>query len=101
LGTAFGLAISTIAFDAVAHETGNDAPLDAYKAAQWTGFGMAMFCACLWSCVQIGFLIVDSSRAGALLAAIFLRGVGPVGSDEIQNHPEINNPDQEKTVPSS
>ncbi|KAJ7916039.1 MFS general substrate transporter [Mycena leptocephala] len=81
LGTAFGLAISTIAFDAVAHETGNDAPLDAYKAAQWTGFGMAMFC--------------------ALLAAIFLRGVGPVGSDEIQNHPEIDDPDQEKTVPSS
>jgi hypothetical protein len=60
-----------------------------------------VLCVSLELCVQIGFLIVDSSRAGALLAAIFLRGVGPVGSDEIQNHPEINNPDQEKTVPSS
>jgi hypothetical protein len=45
LGTAFGLAISTVAFNAVAHDSGNDAPLEAYKAAQWASFGMAMFCA--------------------------------------------------------
>ncbi|KAJ7140142.1 MFS general substrate transporter [Mycena filopes] len=63
LGTAFGLAISTIAFDAVADSDGaGEAPIEAYKAAQWTAFGMAMFC--------------------TLLAAVFLRGVGPVGSDE-------------------
>ncbi|KAJ7704979.1 major facilitator superfamily domain-containing protein [Mycena rosella] len=44
LGTAFGLAISTIAFDTVADGRGNDAPLEAYTAAQWTNFGMAMLC---------------------------------------------------------
>ncbi|KAF8215201.1 major facilitator superfamily domain-containing protein [Mycena galopus ATCC 62051] len=66
LGTAFGLAISTISFDAVAHGTGNDAPLEAYRAAHWTAFGMAMFC--------------------TLLAATFLRGVGPVGSTDTPKH---------------
>jgi len=76
LGTAFGLAISTISFDAVAGSSGNDAPLKAYKAAQWTAFGMAMFC--------------------TLLGAIFLRGVGPVGSDEREKHGEIE--EQEKSV---
>ncbi|KAJ7621900.1 MFS general substrate transporter [Mycena polygramma] len=50
LGTSFGLAISTIAFDAVAGSaTGNDAPLEAYKAAQWTAFGMAMLCTYHWN----------------------------------------------------
>ncbi|KAF7327956.1 Glycoside hydrolase family 38 protein [Mycena kentingensis (nom. inval.)] len=62
LGTAFGLAISTIAFDSVASENNSaSAPLAAYKAAQWSSFGMAMFC--------------------TLLAILFLRGVGPVGSN--------------------
>ncbi|KAJ7028424.1 MFS general substrate transporter [Mycena alexandri] len=75
LGTAFGLAISTITFDAVSRGA-TDAPLKAYKAAQWTAFGMAMFC--------------------TLLAAIFLRGVGPVGSDERQK-PEEH--EDEKSVP--
>ncbi|KAJ7738341.1 MFS general substrate transporter [Mycena metata] len=78
LGTSFGLAISTIAFDAVSHGA-TDAPLKAYKAAQWTAFGMAMFC--------------------TLLAAIFLRGVGPVGSDERQKPEEREENDEEKSVP--
>ncbi|KAJ7878874.1 efflux transporter [Mycena olivaceomarginata] len=69
LGTAFGLAISTISFDSVANGTDN-APLKAYKAAQWTAFGMAMFC--------------------TILGAIFLRGVGPVGSDEKHKHEDVN-----------
>ncbi|KAJ6585583.1 major facilitator superfamily domain-containing protein [Mycena capillaripes] len=81
LGTSFGLAISTIAFDAVADgDAGNDAPLEAYKAAQWTAFGMAMFC--------------------TLLAAIFLRGVGPVGSDERQS-PRESEMEEEKSVPNA
>ncbi|KAJ7621927.1 hypothetical protein DFH06DRAFT_1482180 [Mycena polygramma] len=45
LGTSFGLAISAIAFNAVAGSaTGADALLAAYKAAQWTAFGMAILC---------------------------------------------------------
>ncbi|KAJ7769064.1 MFS general substrate transporter [Mycena maculata] len=77
LGTAFGLAISTIAFDAVAGTSSADAaPLKAYKAAQWTAFGMAMFC--------------------TLLAVVFLRGVGPVGSDERKKQ---RDPEQEKETP--
>ncbi|KAJ7776150.1 MFS general substrate transporter [Mycena metata] len=60
LGTAFGLAVSTLAHDAAADQNrGEQAPLKAYQAAQWTAFGMAMLC--------------------TLLAGIFLRGVGPVG----------------------
>ncbi|KAJ7726975.1 major facilitator superfamily domain-containing protein, partial [Mycena olivaceomarginata] len=63
LGTAFGLAITTIVHNAVGGgSTGHDAPLEAYQAAQWTAFGMAMLC--------------------TLLGAIFLRGVGAVGVDE-------------------
>ncbi|KAJ7174024.1 MFS general substrate transporter [Mycena crocata] len=77
LGTAFGLAISTIAYDSVAHGTGGDAPLKAYKAAQWSAFGMAMFC--------------------TLLAAIFLRGVGPVGSDERREPQERNDSEKDST----
>ncbi|KAJ7273761.1 MFS general substrate transporter [Mycena rebaudengoi] len=72
LGTAFGLAISTIVYDTVpGSETSASAPLKAYKLAQWSSFSMAMLC--------------------TLLAAIFLRGVGPVGSDErneIKTSPE-------------
>ncbi|KAJ7228121.1 major facilitator superfamily domain-containing protein [Mycena haematopus] len=75
LGTAFGLAISTIAFDAVAHGTGNEAPIKAYRAAQWTAFGMAMFC--------------------TVLAATFLRGVGPVGSHGVQKSDTLE--EQEKS----
>ncbi|KAJ7133437.1 major facilitator superfamily domain-containing protein [Mycena epipterygia] len=75
LGTAFGLAISTIAFDAVADGAGAEAPLKAYKAAQWTAFGMAMLC--------------------TLLAATFLRGVGPVGSDERKLLKESGEPEKD------
>ncbi|KAJ7916041.1 MFS general substrate transporter [Mycena leptocephala] len=78
LGTAFGLAISTVAFNAVAHDPGNDAPLEAYKAAQWTSFGMAMF--------------------SALLATVFLRGVGPIGSHRKQT---VELKEEEKNVPGS
>ncbi|KAJ7620277.1 MFS general substrate transporter [Roridomyces roridus] len=64
-GTAFGLAISTIPFNSVASKSvseENEAPLEAYKAAQWTSFALAMFC--------------------TLLAVVFLRRVEPVGTDE-------------------
>ncbi|KAJ6453099.1 MFS general substrate transporter [Mycena sanguinolenta] len=76
LGTAFGLAISTISFDAVADGTGNDPPLEAYKAAHWTAFGMAMFC--------------------TALAAIFLRGVGPVGEHDVREEEALE--EQEKSI---
>ncbi|KAK6977718.1 hypothetical protein R3P38DRAFT_515413 [Favolaschia claudopus] len=64
LGTSFGVAISTIVFNSVAgsDNAGEDAPLKAYKAAQWACAGMAFFC--------------------SLLAILFMRGVGPVGVDE-------------------
>ncbi|KAJ6480375.1 MFS general substrate transporter [Mycena sanguinolenta] len=63
LGTAFGLAITTIVYSAAGGKgVGDDAPLKAYRAAQWTCFGMAML--------------------GTLLAVGFLRGVGPVGGPE-------------------
>ncbi|KAJ6544599.1 MFS general substrate transporter [Mycena vulgaris] len=81
LGTAFGLAISTIAFDAVADGAGDDAPLKAYKAAQWTAFGMAVLC--------------------TVLAAIFLRGVCPVGSDERNKRPELQESSEQKDVTSN
>ncbi|KAJ7160260.1 MFS general substrate transporter [Mycena filopes] len=79
LGTAFGLAISTIAFDAVSHGA-TEAPIEAYRAAQWTAFGMAMFC--------------------SLLAAVFLRGVGPVGEERQKTESEQLAED-EKSVPST
>ncbi|KAJ7704968.1 hypothetical protein B0H17DRAFT_1126582 [Mycena rosella] len=63
LGTAFGMAISTTIFDAVADGRGDDAPFEVYAAAQWTNIGMAMLC--------------------TLLAAIFLSGVDPVGLQDI------------------
>ncbi|CAK5284758.1 unnamed protein product, partial [Mycena citricolor] len=62
LGTAFGLAISTIAFDAIAPVGGGPPPIKAYRVAQWTAFGMAMLC--------------------TVIGAVFLRGVGPVGAPD-------------------
>ncbi|RPD69738.1 efflux transporter [Lentinus tigrinus ALCF2SS1-7] len=74
LGTAFGLAISTVVYNATLKKSAaadgialnaegtnapQDAQLTAYKDANWTGFAFAM--------------------VGALLAAVFLRGVGVVG----------------------
>nr|GAT45298.1 MFS general substrate transporter [Mycena chlorophos] len=63
LGTAFGLAITTIAFDSKTGGTSQQsAPLKAYKTANWTAFGISVFC--------------------TILAVAFLRGVGPIGSNE-------------------
>ncbi|KAJ7711997.1 MFS general substrate transporter [Mycena metata] len=63
LGTAFGLAISTLAHDGAAGQSrGDQAPLKAYHAAQWTSFGMAVLC--------------------TFLAGIFLRGFGRAGASE-------------------
>ncbi|KAJ6614831.1 MFS general substrate transporter [Mycena sp. CBHHK59/15] len=76
LGTSFGLAITTIVYNSIPGAAQDHAPLRAYKAAQWTAFGMAMLC--------------------TLLAAIFLRGVGPVGSDERRKDQEIA---EEKGLP--
>ncbi|TBU27562.1 efflux transporter [Dichomitus squalens] len=74
LGTAFGLAISTVVFNATQkskakslgvtlNEDGTNAPrpaqLTAYKDAMWSGFAFGLF--------------------GFLLAVLFLRGVGVVG----------------------
>ncbi|KAI1786590.1 efflux transporter [Ganoderma leucocontextum] len=55
LGTAFGLAISTVVFDASREAQ----QLAAYKNAMWSGFAFGM--------------------VGVLLAVLFLRGVGVVG----------------------
>ncbi|KAJ7852795.1 MFS general substrate transporter [Mycena olivaceomarginata] len=77
LGTAFGLAITTIVHNAVwGGGAGNDAPLKAYHAAQWTAFGMAVLC--------------------TLLAVGFLRGVGIVGVDE--RKPDLE-PQQDESAP--
>ncbi|EJF56000.1 efflux transporter [Dichomitus squalens LYAD-421 SS1] len=74
LGTAFGLAISTVVFNATQknqaeslgvtlNQGGTNAPksaqLTAYKDAMWSGFAFGLF--------------------GFLLTVLFLRGVGPVG----------------------
>ncbi|KAI0788398.1 efflux transporter [Fomes fomentarius] len=74
LGTAFGLAISTVVYDAtlekkaaelgvIVDDTGRNAPREAqlvgYKDAMWTGFAFGL--------------------VGAILALAFLRGVGIVG----------------------
>ncbi|CAK5272002.1 unnamed protein product, partial [Mycena citricolor] len=61
LGTAFGLAITSIVHTSVGKSRSGEigAPLVAYHAAQWTAFGMAIGC--------------------SVLAVVFLRGVKPVG----------------------
>ncbi|KAF7976799.1 hypothetical protein HWV62_5654 [Athelia sp. TMB] len=64
IGTAFGLTVSTIVFNRVSDRYvpalgPHAATLKGYRAAQWTAFGFAMI--------------------SAVMAAIFLRGVGIVG----------------------
>ncbi|KAL5485602.1 hypothetical protein ACEPAI_6643 [Sanghuangporus weigelae] len=63
LGTALGLASTTIVHNTVlrqkADQPGVDAQLDAYKAAQWMTFALG--------------------ATGSLVAVLLLRGVGPVG----------------------
>ncbi|KAG7091749.1 hypothetical protein E1B28_008150 [Marasmius oreades] len=77
LGTALGVSISTIAYNRdllkQATELGvspNDIPqnqrLDAHHAAMWVNFGFGI--------------------GAAILALIFLRGVGPVGAKPCNNH---------------
>lgn len=82
LGTAFGLAITTIVHNSVLRRDAaaagipsadaeslapRDAQLSAYHAAHWAGFAFAAL--------------------GALLAAIFLRGVGVIGDRRKHAHP--------------
>ncbi|KAI0750334.1 major facilitator superfamily domain-containing protein [Daedaleopsis nitida] len=84
LGTAFGLAISTVVYNATLQQrseqlgvevdpNGNasnaprEAQLVAYQDAMWTGFAFGLF--------------------GAILAAVFLRGVGVVGHREGKKEP--------------
>ncbi|KAF7312532.1 MFS general substrate transporter [Mycena indigotica] len=62
LGTAFGLAITTIAFDAKLSDADERAPLEAYQTANWAAFAMSVLC--------------------TILAVVCLRGVGPIGSNE-------------------
>ncbi|KAH8109878.1 MFS general substrate transporter [Phellopilus nigrolimitatus] len=69
LGTALGLAATTIVHNTVlrseTNESGRDIQLDAYRAAQWMVFAFGAF--------------------ASILALLFLRGVGPVGQ---QGKPE-------------
>ncbi|KAI1790080.1 efflux transporter [Ganoderma leucocontextum] len=87
LGTAFGLAISTVVFNATlrakerdlgigANVEGTNAPreaqLAAYKGAMWSGFAFGVF--------------------GMLLAVLFLRGVGVVGHRKGDTYDESEKP---------
>ncbi|OSC97840.1 efflux transporter [Trametes coccinea BRFM310] len=91
VGTAFGIAISTIVYNATlsksakqhgvqVNKSGTNAPraaqLVAYRDAFWTGaaFGFVGELACAWApfCAR-------ASRVGAIFALIFLRNVGIVG----------------------
>ncbi|KAF9219476.1 MFS general substrate transporter [Gyrodon lividus] len=91
IGTAFGLTVSTIVFNSVVNEesaklgvtvdsTGSNAPMPAqlkgYRAAQWTGAGFPLL--------------------AAILAALFLRGVGVVGHR--RHHPRGADSEQTLTV---
>jgi len=94
LGTAFGLAITTIVHDSVSKEDNAlKTPLRAYKAAQWTAFGMAMFCKLLFSSKKENSY---SRSLGSLLSFLFLRGVGPVGQPADQNGDAIQGHQIEK-----
>ncbi|EJD06323.1 MFS general substrate transporter [Fomitiporia mediterranea MF3/22] len=72
LGTALGLATTTIVHNTVLRDNVQepivDAELEAYKAAQWMTFGFG--------------------AAGAVIALLFLRGVGPVGNRKPMKGPE-------------
>ncbi|KAH8102358.1 MFS general substrate transporter [Phellopilus nigrolimitatus] len=77
LGTALGLAATTIVHDTVlrseAGDSGRDVQLDGYRAAQWTNLGFGAF--------------------ASILALVFLRGVGPVGQ---RRTPKVEYNDPEK-----
>ncbi|KAI5117894.1 hypothetical protein M0805_001551 [Coniferiporia weirii] len=63
LGTSLGLAVTTIVHNTILRReegiVGKNSQLDAYRGAQWTCFGFGV--------------------AGAIVALIFLRNVGPIG----------------------
>ncbi|KAF7789732.1 hypothetical protein EIP86_000678 [Pleurotus ostreatoroseus] len=100
LGSSFGLAITTIIFNSTltnksralgvqVNKSGTNAPLpaqlDAYKDAMWGGFAFGMI--------------------GAILAVLFLRGVGIVGHRKDapapdSEHEHEHEHDEEKTVAS-
>lgn len=94
LGTAFGLAISTVVFNSTLNSRsralgvslnadGSNAPtsaqLTAYKDAMWTGFAFGVFGASPSFDTPPLFRLLRAPQLGALLALAFLRGVGVVG----------------------
>ncbi|KAI1786589.1 efflux transporter [Ganoderma leucocontextum] len=89
LGTAFGLAISTVVFNAARAAEGagasHEAQLTAYKNAMWSGFAFGMF--------------------GVVLALLFLRGVGVVGhrkgDADAESEKTVNDDDAEVVAISS
>jgi hypothetical protein len=93
LGTAFGLAITTIIFNRVrtdqsarlgfaVDKTGEGAPLEAqllaYRAAAWGSFAFGIIGEALVLVIYIAAW--TDLRLATLLSAVFLRGVGVVGS---------------------
>ena len=73
LGTAIGLAATTIVHNTVVRREGSsaDAQLDGYKAAQWMTFAFG--------------------AAGSIVALLFLRGVGPIGHRSPKGAKEVSN----------
>lgn len=78
LGTALGVATTTVVFNRVdLHRHGRDG-IVSYKAAQWTAFAFGVL--------------------GTLLSILFFRGVGPAGFREPIDKPETLNGDEERTM---
>ncbi|GJJ06804.1 hypothetical protein Clacol_001000 [Clathrus columnatus] len=95
LGKAFGLAITTNVYNSVAMShhhpleephMANTPPLEAFKAAQWTGFGFAIL-GSYKTIKQIfsGYRNNIYVFPALILALIFLRGVGIVGHRDTTN----------------
>ena len=94
IGTSFGLTITTIVFNRINARDSRQmnvkttysvttpprsGHITAYRAAQWTTFALALFCQRIIPLsLPLSFSYVISF-SGALLAAIFLRGVGIIG----------------------
>lgn len=90
IGTAFGLAISTVVFNTQIAKAGGSDPsgadvsrddqLVAYKDAMWTGFAFGAFgeykCRVMEADEELNAAVMC---VGALIAFLFLRGVGIVG----------------------
>jgi len=93
IGTSFGLAVTTIVFDKIVARDSlrlghaiNASDTTAPRAAQLSGYRAAQ-----WTAVGFGF-------CSALLAAIFLRGVGVVGHSNKDQHEKEEKRDQEDAV---